>query len=96
MIRTIALLGLIVAGEANADDAPPQAGAAMVEWVLSNCASGEIPVLTIQVASLIVAGSTPEQMAPWREKIRQGVSTHYPDKAAACADLLSFFRSVDQ
>lgn len=85
------LIPIIQAGShrAMADEgAPPQDGAATIEWALANCDHARIPAMTVSIAALIVNGSTVDQMKPWREEIRRRVAA-FPSSAAACDFILS-------
>lgn len=70
--------------------------AALLEWTVANCGSEKVSAMLFSMATMIIHGSTEEEMANPRDTVRKGTAENYPSKDAACADLLPRFQVPPQ
>lgn len=85
------LLMLATGNTALADETAPMIERALlVEWMVANCDHAAIPAMTAGAAMMVISGYADQTGVPViREKIRDGMATHYPDIEAGCAALFT-------
>lgn len=86
----VALTLMLVAGASAQDTTTPEqrrAGAAMIEWAVANCDMSKIPAMHVAVASMVIQGSTPDQMNIFRNIVRRGAEKR--PLADACSSVLA-------
>jgi len=89
-IAPIALAAALAATPALANDPAERQriGAVMIEWAVANCDAGGLPAVSVAMSLMVLNGADPKEIDPYRRRFRQGVAANYPDRAAACVDIV--------
>lgn len=85
-----ALFGLALTSPAAAQDIPPKLGnALLVEWVVANCDFPDSFGLAVMVASMVINGSDPAEVARVRPLVRAHALNTPNNTTDRCKELIA-------
>ncbi len=86
LLAAVGLAALTV--PALAQDTENLPSAVMIEWVVANCDASTVPVMLLVMSQSVIDAAPDAKVEQLRQFMRDGTEQNYPDKAAACAELL--------